>query len=83
VEVNYQDYLKNPGHSDVRAVHSGQWNYMVDFRQMQQQNIQHENHTRRKIRRVQLPISEIHNRKQYAENHFDDDASSDDDSMDE
>jgi len=67
VEATYQEYLKNPGITDVRAIKSGQWNYMVDFRQMQQQNIQHENHTVRKIRRKQIPMSEIGDKKKYDE----------------
>lgn len=40
VEATYQEYLKNPGISDVRAVKSGQWTYQVDFRQMIQTNIE-------------------------------------------
>jgi len=57
VEEVYQMYLKSPGATDVRSVKSGQWNYMVDFREMTQQNIQHESHTKRKIRRIQVPSS--------------------------
>jgi len=59
VETVYQDYLKNPRQCDVRAVSSGEWKYMVDFRAMTQQNIQHEAHTSREIRRVQLPLSDL------------------------
>jgi hypothetical protein len=40
VEATYQEYLKNPGITDVRAVKSGEWTYQVDFRQLTQQNIQ-------------------------------------------
>jgi hypothetical protein len=58
VEVVYQDYLKNPGMTDVRSVQSGQWSYLVDFRQMTQQNVQHEAHTTRPIRRLQVPANE-------------------------
>jgi len=54
VEKAYQDYLKNPGMCDVRAVKSGQWQYQVDFLNNKQTNIQHENHTVRSIRRVPL-----------------------------
>jgi len=50
----YQKYLANRGDTDVRAVHSGQWEYQVDFMAMKQTNIQHENHTVRNIRRVKL-----------------------------
>jgi len=63
VESVYQDYLKNPGNTDVRSVKSGQWHYMVDFREMTQQNIQHENHTKRRIRRIQVPAAEKTNSK--------------------
>jgi len=52
VEEVYQGYLANRGNSDVRAVKSGQWEYMVDFMALKQTNIQHENHTIRNIRRV-------------------------------
>jgi len=54
VEKAYQDYLKNPGMCDVRAVKSGQWQYQVDFLNNKQTNIQHESHTVRSIRRVPL-----------------------------
>jgi hypothetical protein len=40
VEATYQEYLKNPGITDVRAVKSGEWTYQVDFRQMLQTNIE-------------------------------------------
>jgi len=63
VEGVYQEYLSSPSTTDVRAVKSGEWEYMVDFRLMTQQNIQHEAHTVRKIRRVQIPASEKSNRK--------------------
>lgn len=52
VEECYQTYLACPGQFDVRKVKSGQWSYQVDFPQMLQINIEHENHTRRFIRRV-------------------------------
>jgi len=52
VEQVYQNYLSNRGDTDVRAVKSGQWEYMVDFMAMKQTNIQHENHTVRDIRRI-------------------------------
>jgi len=61
VEEVYQQYLVAPGATDVRSVKSGQWNYMVDFREMTQRNIQHEAHTKRKIRRIQIPASEKDN----------------------
>jgi len=50
VEGVYQEYLLNPN-IDVRAVKSGDWQYQVDFTKMTQTNIQHANHTSRKIRR--------------------------------
>jgi WWE domain/linker histone H1 and H5 family len=65
VEAVYQDYLRNPGCTDVRSVTSGDWNYLVDFKLMQQQNIQHENHTIRKIRRAQIPIGDAVFRKHF------------------
>jgi histone H2A len=52
VEEAYQDYLKNPGCYDVRAIKSGQWMYQVDFVNLKQTNIQHESHKVRDIRRV-------------------------------
>jgi len=54
VEQAYQDYMKNPGKCDVRAVKSGQWSYQVDFLNLKQTNIQHESHTVRDIRRIPL-----------------------------
>jgi len=63
VESVYQEYLSNPNRVDVNAVQSGQWKYMVDFRNMTQTNIQHENHTVRQIRRIQIPVSEVNNKK--------------------
>jgi len=58
VEGVYQEYLTSPYTCDVRAVKSGQWQYEIDFRLMTQRNIQHENHTTRRIRRVQIPATE-------------------------
>lgn len=55
VERTYQTYLKEAATGrviDVRAVRSGSWEYQIDFRQYTQQNIQHEAHTVRSIRRV-------------------------------
>jgi len=54
VEEVYQDYLSNRGNTDVRAVKSGQWEYMVDFLAMKQTNLLHPNHTIRNIRRVPI-----------------------------
>jgi len=51
VEAAYQDYLNDPNQVDVRSVKSGMWCYQVDFTNMTQTNIQHENHTVRDIRR--------------------------------
>ena len=51
VEAAYQDWQKNP-FTDVRAIKSGEWQYTVDFNTMIQENIQHENHTKRNIRRT-------------------------------
>jgi len=52
VEAAYQDYLNDPNQIDVRSVKSGMWAYQVDFTNMTQTNIQHENHTVRDIRRT-------------------------------
>jgi hypothetical protein len=54
VEKCYQTYLSCPGQFDVRSVKSGTWHYQVDFPQMIQTNIRHENHTRRAIRRISI-----------------------------
>ncbi len=52
MEDVYLKYKANRGGGDVRAVKSGQWEYLVDFMGMKQTNIQHENHTQRDIRRI-------------------------------
>jgi len=52
VEAAYRDYLNDPNKIDVRAVKSGMWTYQVDFTNMTQTNIQHQNHTVRDIRRT-------------------------------
>jgi len=62
VEGVYQEYLTSPYTTDVRSIQSGQWSYLVDFKQMTQQNVQHEAHTTRRIRRVQVPASEATDR---------------------
>jgi hypothetical protein len=54
VEEAYQDYVSNPGMWDVRAVKSGRWHYQVDFPNMKQTNIEHDDHTQRDIRRIAL-----------------------------
>ena len=51
VELAHSSWLLNP-HIDVRSVKSGDWEYMIDFNLMQQQNIGHGSHRIRKIRRV-------------------------------
>lgn len=55
VEEAYEEYQKNPHMMDVRAVRSGDWQYQVDFVQMKQTNIVHENHRVRTIRRIPNP----------------------------
>jgi len=40
---------------DVRAVHSGKWNYQVDFINNTQTNIDHTSHTQRNIKRIVNP----------------------------
>lgn len=52
VEEAYQDYIAHPGMWDVRAVKSGRWQYQVDFPNMKQTNIEHDDHTQRDIRRI-------------------------------
>jgi len=55
VEAAYQEYLSDPNQVDVRSVQSGMWCYQVDFTNMTQTNIQHQNHTVRDIRRSLVP----------------------------
>ena len=55
VEQTYQLYEKEKATGriiDVRSVRSGAWEYQVDFRQFTQQNVRHEAHTVRAIRRI-------------------------------
>nr|QBK91898.1 MAG: linker histone H1 and H5 family protein [Pithovirus LCPAC304] len=52
VEGAYKEYVAAPSQWDVRSIHSGEWCYQVDFPNMIQTNIQHENHNVRVIRRV-------------------------------
>lgn len=52
VERAYCEYMAAPSNWDVRSVESGEWCYQVDFPNMIQTNIQHENHRVRRIRRV-------------------------------
>lgn len=58
VEKVYQLYQKEKI-NDVRPVRSGTWEYLVDFTNFKQTNVQHPAHTERKIRRVLLPVSEV------------------------
>jgi len=55
LEEVYLAYLENREGTDIRTVKSGQWEYEVDFKTLQQTNIQHPSRTVRSIRRV--PIS--------------------------
>lgn len=52
LEEVYQAYLENREGTDVRTVKSGQWEYEVDFKSMQQTNMQHPSRTVRPIRRL-------------------------------
>lgn len=54
VEIAYQSWLMDST-IDVRSVQSGDWEYMVDFNTMKQQNIKHHAHKVRDIQRVPLP----------------------------
>jgi len=52
VEDEWQKYIVNRGMNDVRAVKSGEWEYMVDFINWKQTNIIHQNHRERPVRRI-------------------------------
>uniref|UniRef100_A0A7S1KS15 DNA ligase (ATP) n=1 Tax=Percolomonas cosmopolitus TaxID=63605 RepID=A0A7S1KS15_9EUKA len=52
VEEVFQDWSINARNYDIRSVKSGAWEYMIDFTNMTQTNVTHENHTVRRIRRV-------------------------------
>jgi len=56
VEQAYQEWKSNP-YTDVRAVKSGTWSYSVNFKEMVQTNVVHDNHTQRPIRRVEEKVS--------------------------
>lgn len=51
VEKAYANWTVNP-HVDVRSVHSGDWDYMIDFNLLTQTNIRHAAHKVRSIQRV-------------------------------
>eukprot|EP01084_Bolivina_argentea_P089382 161289_1 len=53
VEMAYASWVID-SHIDVRSVASGDWEYMVDFNLVQQQNVKHSAHKVRKIRRQTL-----------------------------
>jgi len=75
VEGVYQEYLSSPYTTDVRSVKSGQWAYLVDFREMTQQNVEHESHTKRRIRRVQIPVNQVSDLKKKYDDNADDSGS--------
>jgi hypothetical protein len=52
VEAHFAEYSRNPGRWDIRSVDSGNFKYLVDFRQMRQTNIIHKDHTERPVRRI-------------------------------
>lgn len=52
VEDEWQRYIVNRGMNDVRAVKSGNWEYMVDFGGWKQTNILHQDHRSRSVRRL-------------------------------
>ena len=52
VEESWLKYIVNRGLNDVRSVKSGEWEYMVDFMNWNQQNILHSDHRKREIRRL-------------------------------
>jgi hypothetical protein len=61
VEDEWQRYIVNRGMNDVRAVKSGEWQYMVDFVNWKQTNIIHQNHKQRSIRRLDESGKVSHN----------------------
>ena len=52
VEAEWQKYIKNRAMNDVRAVHSGSYDYFVDFIGWKQTNIIHHDQKVRNIRRI-------------------------------
>lgn len=56
VEKDYQLYLTDTSQWDVRSIKSGLFSYQVDFTNMQQKNIVHENHKIRNIRRSVVSV---------------------------
>ena len=52
IEEEWQKYIKNRAMCDVRAVKSGRYTYQVDFINWTQQNLDHNAHTKRIIRRL-------------------------------
>jgi WWE domain-containing protein len=59
VDQAFQAYLMDPKCMDVRSVHSGDWEYQVDFQNMKQTNISHGKHRVREIRRVPTTLPSI------------------------
>ena len=53
VEMEYANWQVTPEVS-VRSVHSGDWDYSVDFNKMSQMNLRHHAHRVRKIQRVPI-----------------------------
>ena len=51
VEMEYSSWQVTPSVS-VRSVHSGDWDYSVDFNALKQRNLRHHAHKERKIQRV-------------------------------
>eukprot|EP01064_Diplonema_japonicum_P025459 TRINITY_DN3688_c0_g1_i2.p1 TRINITY_DN3688_c0_g1~~TRINITY_DN3688_c0_g1_i2.p1 ORF type:complete len:267 (+),score=47.19 TRINITY_DN3688_c0_g1_i2:71-871(+) len=56
VEQHFHEWEQDGKGSDivVRAVKSGDWSYDVCFKTLQQTNVDHQSHTKRRIRRVAL-----------------------------
>eukprot|EP01118_Nematostelium_gracile_P005437 TRINITY_DN1720_c0_g1_i1.p1 TRINITY_DN1720_c0_g1~~TRINITY_DN1720_c0_g1_i1.p1 ORF type:complete len:159 (-),score=46.53 TRINITY_DN1720_c0_g1_i1:527-1003(-) len=53
LEELYRRRLMHPEHSNERTkVHSGEWEYMIDFDRMIQTNTEHQEHRERNIRRI-------------------------------
>ena len=52
LEQQWAEYQTDPHSFDVRSVHSGSFDYQVDFKSMVQTNLLHDSHTVRAVRRV-------------------------------
>jgi WWE domain len=52
LEAAYQDYVQHPASSvSYATIRSDDWGYRIDFPTMTQTNVEHQNHTQRKVQR--------------------------------